>query len=410
MNFTTHKIDHMVTNRKIDHMVASHEKLKIPKVDVFVMPAKSNRMNNTLTNPTVQTMHHPNMAIKSLNTIKINMPENRLMQDKLERMLPSSTEKNLAKIISNPTENNLAQNSSQFQNSTDPIFYNQIIELCKANNIEIIYDDKLFGNAAGIGDILLKFASMRFKTNLTPFYLNLEWFTRMYYRMNPINQLEFRIKLIMDLCATNNIPNDMVKFIYSKNAMVNAFVKKDYDDMIQFNLESSSLNLNETSKYGEYIIFHTKCRHTSNENYDVLKHNVGHFCSNYKSKCNLVILGERNFPKTEEVELHGITQLYSELLNLTKHNHVIDLSIDCIYANLDYESYKKDISIVKNARCNISFGIGGALCTSICFGKSTIFYCKNEIMGMNKSSLIKNDIHHFDNIHTCFDRIYEMYL
>ena len=41
--------------------------------------------------------------------------------------------------------------------------------------------------------------------------------------MNPINQLEFRLKLIRELCECNNIPNHMVKFIYSKNPNVHAY-------------------------------------------------------------------------------------------------------------------------------------------------------------------------------------------
>jgi hypothetical protein len=92
-------------------------------------------------------------------------------------------------------------------------------------------------------------------------------------------------------------------------------------------------------------------------------------------------------------------------MNLTKNNEVIDLSIDCIYSNLNYESYKKDIAIMMRAKCNISFGLGGALCTALCFGSSTIFYCKSEIMLFDRENLIKNDIHHFDKVEECFNCI-----
>ena len=93
----------------------------------------------------------------------------------------------------------------------------QLMDLCNANNIQITHDNTLMGSATGIGDILLKFANMKHTSDSTPFCLNLEWFTRPYHIMNPINQLEFRIKLIRELCESNNIPNNMVKFIYSKN-------------------------------------------------------------------------------------------------------------------------------------------------------------------------------------------------
>jgi hypothetical protein len=110
------------------------------------------------------------------------------------------------------------------ETSKSKLFHDQMIEICRKNNIQPTYDNNLIGSATGIGDILLKFASIKFKTtDCTRFNFNLEWFTRPYYRMNPINQLEFRLKLIRELCECNNIPNHMVKFIYSKNPNVHAY-------------------------------------------------------------------------------------------------------------------------------------------------------------------------------------------
>ena len=285
------------------------------------------------------------------------------------------------------------------------LFYDEVIELCNKNEIQFTRDDNLIGSATGIGDMLLKFASIKFKTDCTPFYLNLECFTRPYYSMNPINQLEFRIKLIRELCECNDIPTDMVRFIYSKSPNTNAYKKTMYQQMIDFKLD---LNLNSSNAIdGEYIVFHTKCRHRNNENYGLLKKKLNAFCSAYKTEYKIIILGERNFPHTEEVDMHGITQIYNELLNLKKNNQVIDLSIDCIYSNLNYESYKKDLQIIKLAKHNISFGVGGPFCNSLCFGKSTIIYCKSEIIEFNVHKLIKNNVHvhHFNAVEDCFNYI-----
>jgi hypothetical protein len=288
-------------------------------------------------------------------------------------------------------------------NETTKTFHDQMIEICRNNNIQLTHDDNLIGSATGIGDILLKFASIKFKTDCTPFYFNLESFTRPYYSMNPINQLEFRIKLIRELREFNNIPTDMVRFIYSKNPNINSFTNEMYQRMNDFKLDLKLISSNAID--GEYIVFHTKCRHRKNENYGLLKQKLKSFCSNYKTEYKIVILGERNFPHTEEVDMHGITQIYNELLNLKKNNQVIDMSIDCIYSNLNYETYKKDIEIIKHATHNISFGVGGAFCNSLCFGKSTIIYCKSEIIEFNIHRLIHVHVHHFNAVEDCFNYI-----
>lgn len=290
-------------------------------------------------------------------------------------------------------------------NTSYKSFHDQMIEICSKNNIQLTHDDKLIGSATGIGDILLKFASIKFKTSdCTPFNFNLEWFTRPYYSMNPINQLEFRLKLIHELCKCNNIPTDMIRFIFSKNSHCHSITHKNCENIKQLKLD---INVSKSTKVidGEYIVFHTKCRHTSNEDYKLLKHKITSFCKFYKSSYKIVILGERNFPHTEEVDAHGITQIYNELMNLTKNNEVIDMSIDCIYSNLNYETYEKDIEIIKHATHNISFGVGGAFCTSICFGKSTIVYCKNDIIYFNTDTLHNNNVHHFNTVEKCFNHI-----
>ena len=338
----------------------------------------------------------PRLPVKRVGVIPVN-PDKMIMPHEMG-LVSKSVSNLVSKPVSKPVSNPPIESSKSF--------HEQMFELCGKTHIgELTIDDNLVGNATGIGDILLKFANMKHKTDATPFYFNMEWFTRPYYRMNPINQLEFRIKLIRELCECNYIPTHMVKFIYSKNPNVTTFNKEIYEKINAFAID---LNFNSSNTIdGEYIVFHTKCRHLIDENYETLKQKLNVFCGNYKSFYKIVILGERNFPRTEEVDAHGITQIYNELLNLKKNNQVIDMSIDCIYSNLNYDTYKKDIQIIKNAKHNISFGIGGPFCNSICFGKSTIIYCKSHIMPFNQTTLLNNNVHHFNAIEDCFNYIME---
>ena len=243
-------------------------------------------------------------------------------------------------------------------------------------------------HATGIGDILFRLLSISNNLIDEPFYINLNYFKTMYYDTDPIMQLEFRIKLIMDLLKYNNISNDRVKFIFSNNYHIKQFLP--YDKIIHFNL---NLKLDDESEKldDEYIIFHTKCRHLINEDYVLLKKNIKDFCKNNKSKYKIIIMGERKFPYTEEVGIHGICTVYDELLELNKNNNnIIDNSIEYIYNNLNYDNYKKDIKLIKRAKYNICFGIGGQFCTSAIFGECTIVYCEVQQL-LNTEYFNKNN-------------------
>jgi hypothetical protein len=111
------------------------------------------------------------------------------------------------------------------------------------------------------------------------------------------------------------------------------------------------------------------------------------------------------FPHTEEVDMHGITTVYDELLELKNNNNIIDNSIENIYSNLDYDNYKNDIKIIQNAKYNICFGLGGQLCTSVIFGKCTIVYC-NVFQLLNTPNFKKNNFY-FTNIMDFFNLIKE---
>jgi hypothetical protein len=114
-------------------------------------------------------------------------------------------------------------------------------------------------------------------------------------------------------------------------------------------------------------------------------------------------MGERTYPTTEEVIQHGITTIYTELLDLSSNNTIQDMTVDNIHNNLSYERYKKDISIISNAKYNICFGLGGQLCTSLIFGKSTIFFGKEKFF--NDQHLNNNNHYHFTDLQLLFKHI-----
>jgi hypothetical protein len=276
----------------------------------------------------------------------------------------------------------------------------KVIMMCNKYNIKPQSID-IKCDATGIGDILFRILAIKNKLITKPFYINLNYFTKPYYKMDPINQFEFRIKLILDIIKYNNIPDEMIHFVFSNNYEISEVLP--YNLIENYNLKFDNISENiEKNTTEEYIIFHTKCRHNNSENYSLLKRNIKQFCGNNKFKYKIIILGERIFPHTEEVEWHGITTVYDELLSLKNHNNIIDKSIKDIYSNLDYDNYKNDIKLIQNAKYNICFGLGGQLCTSAIFGKSTIVYCKiNDFLNTNnfkKKNFYFTDIVEFFNL------------
>ena len=289
-------------------------------------------------------------------------------------------------------------------NNIDNMYSEKVQLILKKYNISPNYSSQLICDATGIGDILIRILCIKNGLILPPFNINLSYFTRLYYSSDPINQLEFRINLIYDLLKDNDMPNNTVKFVYSKNNEINSTFPYEY--IRNFKLE---LNCNNEKIINEeYIIFHTKCRFTSNINYDFLKHNISIFCSNFKTKYKIVIMGEQIFPTNEEVLYHGITTIYNELLGLKNNNDVLDISIKNIYNNLDYDNYKNDINLIKNAKINILVGSGGQFCTCLLFGKGLINYKTKELMDicpLNLEEMEKINCHVTTDILNFFEKI-----
>lgn len=277
----------------------------------------------------------------------------------------------------------------------------KVIDLCKKYDITYKYIDREC-YATGIGDILLRLSGINNKIINEPFYINLMYFTKHYYNSEPIPQLEFRFRLIQDIIKYNNIDKNIIQFIFSNNYDINQDIPYHLIENFSLNLNDSSDDLEDETSNTEYIIFHTKCRHFKHENYDLLKENIKLFCRNSKFKYKIIIMGERVFPHTEEVDMHAITTVYNELLELKNYNDIIDNSIENIYNNLNYTNYKNDIKLIKNAKYNICFGLGGQFCSCTVFGKSTIIYCKVydklNTPAFNKNNFYCQNMHDFFNL------------
>jgi hypothetical protein len=244
-------------------------------------------------------------------------------------------------------------------------------------NINYVYHN----TALGIGDLLLMINLLKYNLIKAPVYINLYYFKDNTYP-NPLNALEFRIKLMEYICRINEIDYSNIIYIYDndldlnqhKNVLrnlTNVRLKLDWDNISIENINKNQL-LNK-----EYIVFHTKCRFLNGYDYNLLKKRLANFFNNYKSKYTIVLLGEKEFAETYEVRAHGITTIYKELLLLNRNNTIIDLTKDDIYNNLNFDEYLVDMKIINNAKYNICVGCGGQFCNTLFFGNNSIVLWDN---------------------------------
>ena len=191
------------------------------------------------------------------------------------------------------------------------------------NNNEII--DKNNITALGIGDILISLNLLKLNLINYPIYINLRYFKNNFIYHNPINFLDFRLKLINHLCDYNDIDKKKIVLINEQNNInsVNEHIKdipKIYNWKLKFKIENiSNIYLNN-----KYIIFHTKCRFIGSFNYKKLKNDLNNFYKQFKTNYIIIILGEQEIVPYKGEEVHKITTIYNELIELKKNNNVIE--------------------------------------------------------------------------------------
>jgi hypothetical protein len=255
----------------------------------------------------------------------------------------------------------------------------------------------------GIGDLLLSIISLENEIISGPINISINFFLNQYYHQdkkmvwneNLEQAFEFRLKLITDICNNNKkIKINDFSFILNENNKVygNQFnLSIDYRLIKQYRMEITSDYFNNyiNDINDDFIVFHTKIRLTSNYDYITLKKTLKVLFSKLKIKNSkkIYLLGEKKFKENNEGNIHNIQTIYDELLELNNNNIVVDLTIDEIYNSLNYENYKRDISIINKAKWNIIIGHGGHLCSSLIFGKAIFFDPMDENIFYNNINL-----------------------
>lgn len=269
---------------------------------------------------------------------------------------------------------------------------NDIIEILHSYDFTLMNIDatNIVPNAMGIGDILWNILHLQNHIWKPPMYINLFYFTNNYYYPNPKNALLFRLELLHEILSTHTTLNKshVVFFIGTNYNSEQYNTKYRYDKLLKFQIDANI----KFPEYNDnnYIIFHTKLRLQVNANYAQVIANIEKMCKNFKSRYKIYILGERYMPETKESNYVGITTIYKQLMYLKNHNVVIDKTIDNIYNNLDYTSFKSDISICKGAIYNIHIGYGGQFSFSLIFAKNIIQYVPNISQDSEINLFLKN--------------------
>jgi len=259
----------------------------------------------------------------------------------------------------------------------------------------------------GIGDILLVLSLLKNNIIASPVYLNLSIFIVNPYKLNNIiNCINFRIDLLNKISSLDEVVFFKDSDITYTDWQIQLQNLKTYDKLHQY-FDLTTYMQTEKSE-NKYIIFHTKCRFFKDFNYADLKNNLKTFFKKFKTDYKIILLGEQNIPNNFETEYHGITTIYDELLELNQNNNVLDLTIDNIYDNLNFENFCKDLSIVHNAESNILVGHGGHYCNSIIFSKNVCVYTAPVLINtLNVESLNNNKLYHFFDIQLFFCKLCE---
>ena len=277
----------------------------------------------------------------------------------------------------------------------------QIFELCTKYDITISHVDKnIIPCALGIGDLMRLLSCIKYGVWNGPMYINLECFT---LYNNPLNYIEFRLKLINQIIIYNNIDLSKIVFFLDENNISQQL----FHDTINISLiKNIKLNFNtkNINNYDneEYIIFHTKCRfHLDKE--QVLKDLkiFDKFIRHLKISYKIYILGEKQIHRTNFEVVSSpdiITQIYDILFNLSNNNQVIDKTTDCIIDNLNYDNFIEDINLIQNAKYNIHFGDGGGMNMSMIFGKNNTIIYNRDMDEWNKEILQQENTYIYNNI------------
>jgi hypothetical protein len=264
------------------------------------------------------------------------------------------------------------------------------IVMCKEYGFDVIFGSKTC-YAAGIGDILYVIVGIKNGIIKAPALIGTTLFVSVnQFYANPLNFLEFRLKMLCDVLAANELPKSSIQFVFGHDLVIRE--PAIYAGLTALHLKSPAAAAPELP--ANYIVIHTKIRHdrlTHNRAYpyDALKPAIEAFAKRFRTTHPIVLLGEKEILQGFETTVHKMQSCYQELLHLADNNTLIDLTSPC-FDTLNYKQYAADVAIVANAVANISFGSGGSFCTAMIFGSCTYAH---TFVSYNPAVLAEHDAH-----------------
>lgn len=228
--------------------------------------------------------------------------------------------------------------------------------------------------AGGIGDILM--TRLIFDTvGINPVIYYNEKITET-YRDNNTDHTVFVCKLFSHLFG------DKFKLFYHDDIRL-FYYHFQYD----FNIDCINLKkwfpveLEHIPTNEQYIVFHTKVRidATMETFNNSTRGELARYFQEKKFNKRVVILGERSVDKNIEQQVHEQSNIYSELLMLTNHNDIIDMTVDHCYNSPNFETFIRDLSIIQNADHVYGCGWGGYFAMTWAVSENYSFYMPEQL-------------------------------
>ena len=149
----------------------------------------------------------------------------------------------------------------------------------------------------------------------------------------------------------------------------------------------------------KYIIFHTKARcdnhdqTVSLETYNAILSQLAEFCSSFKCKYKILIMGGRKVENNTETSLHphtSIFSLYDQVCKLKNNNIVHDCTRDELY---DIDAFEYDMRLLANAEHVVGVGWGGNFAITWGVTANFLFYMPPYLIHPIVSHFSENQIH-----------------
>lgn len=230
-----------------------------------------------------------------------------------------------------------------------------------------------FTIAVGLGDAIFIAAALNaIKDKYDKIYINPALHLAQSYKDNGVEYSAFYLK-ILSLLFTDP------KFIINDTSKTFPYITtKTLFNTITPILPrfSKELTLESNQKIeGEYVVVTTKVRQLSRSLYDKTNTQFLNAINTLSKKYKVVIIGEKIVEMNTEYKAYGPEYIYNIYDDLLKINNVIDLTIPKLGITVpEIENLKKDCSIMRDAKCVITFGCGGNFVLAIAVSNNFIGY------------------------------------